>query len=181
MACIVRAATSHVGRRATTKATSAVTSLIPSATASSHTSPPCNSKEPFKKHLAAAPARGIVGASRAQHDDYSRDIGFRSAASHNNGRALGLPSHIQTTAGMAARVDIRTIDSVVAQIAAAYHQALGISADPAVWVREHRLGHGRTILGSQDGHEAGAGAACLHDVPPFSGWPRSPTEGKKHP
>jgi superfamily I DNA/RNA helicase len=43
----------------------------------------------------------------------------------------------ERTAGMHGRVDIRTIDSVVAQIAAAYHQTLGIPGDPAVWVRQH--------------------------------------------
>ena len=34
------------------------------------------------------------------------------------------------------RVDIRTIDSVIAQIAAAYHVALGLPANTASWVRQ---------------------------------------------
>lgn len=40
------------------------------------------------------------------------------------------------TKGMGNRVDIRTIDSVVAQIATAYHAGLGLPADTAAWVRQ---------------------------------------------
>jgi len=42
----------------------------------------------------------------------------------------------ERTRGTATRVDIRTIDSVVAQIAGAYHAGLGIPVDTAAWVRQ---------------------------------------------
>jgi hypothetical protein len=45
------------------------------------------------------------------------------------------------TKGMQARVDIRTIDSVIAQVGAVYHQTLGLPPDPAVWVRERPDGY----------------------------------------
>lgn len=36
-----------------------------------------------------------------------------------------------------AHIDIRTIDSLVVEIASAYHIGLGLPADPATWAREH--------------------------------------------
>lgn len=45
------------------------------------------------------------------------------------------------TRGCAGRVDIRTIDSVIAQIAMAYHAGLGLPADVASWVRRQENGH----------------------------------------
>ena len=45
------------------------------------------------------------------------------------------------TNGTGGRVDIRTIDSVIGQIAAAYHQGLGLPADVAGWVRRQDRGH----------------------------------------
>ena len=37
----------------------------------------------------------------------------------------------------ARRVEIKTIDSLIVQIAAAYHKSLGLPADPAVWARQN--------------------------------------------
>ena len=45
------------------------------------------------------------------------------------------------TKGCGARVDIRTIDSVIGQIASAYHAGLGLPADVASWVRREKNGH----------------------------------------
>jgi DNA helicase-2/ATP-dependent DNA helicase PcrA len=45
------------------------------------------------------------------------------------------------TRGVASRVEIRTIDSVIAQIASAYHAGLGLPADAAVWARQNADGH----------------------------------------
>jgi len=44
------------------------------------------------------------------------------------------------TKGVGSRVEIRTIDSVIAHIASAYHTGLGLPADIA-WVRRHRDGY----------------------------------------
>jgi hypothetical protein len=45
------------------------------------------------------------------------------------------------TKGFAGRVDIRTIDSLIGQIAGAYHAGLGLPADVASWVRGQDDGH----------------------------------------
>ena len=45
------------------------------------------------------------------------------------------------TKGVGSRVEIRTIDSVIAHIASAYHTGLGLPADIAAWVRRHRDGY----------------------------------------
>ena len=42
----------------------------------------------------------------------------------------------ERTSGTTTRVDIRTIDSIVAQVAAAYHGGLGLPADTAAWLRQ---------------------------------------------
>ena len=42
-----------------------------------------------------------------------------------------------------ARVEIRTIDSLIGQIAAAYHVGLGLPPDIAAWVRGRKNGHAR--------------------------------------
>ena len=45
------------------------------------------------------------------------------------------------------RVDIRTIDSVVAQVASAYHLGLGLPADTSAWVRQQpKDGYGELCL-----------------------------------
>jgi DNA helicase-2/ATP-dependent DNA helicase PcrA len=46
------------------------------------------------------------------------------------------------TRGAGSAVEIRTIDSVIAQIASAYHIGLGLPADIASWVRQRQDGYG---------------------------------------
>ncbi len=50
------------------------------------------------------------------------------------------------TKGVGSRVEIRTIDSVIAHIACAYHAGLGLPADIAAWVRQRRDGHAELAL-----------------------------------
>lgn len=38
-------------------------------------------------------------------------------------------------------VEIKTIDSLISQIAAAYHKSLALPADPAAWARKHKDGY----------------------------------------
>lgn len=45
------------------------------------------------------------------------------------------------TRGIGSHVEIRTIDSLVAQVATAYHLGLGIPADPMIWVRQRPDGY----------------------------------------
>lgn len=45
------------------------------------------------------------------------------------------------TKGSSRRVEIRTIDSVIGSIAAAYHSGLGLPADVAAWIRSRKDGH----------------------------------------
>lgn len=45
------------------------------------------------------------------------------------------------TQGSGARIEIATIDSLVAGIANAYHAGLGLPADTALWVRQRKDGH----------------------------------------
>jgi DNA helicase-2/ATP-dependent DNA helicase PcrA len=40
------------------------------------------------------------------------------------------------TSGTRTRVDIRTIDSIIGQVASAYHSGLGLPADTAAWLRQ---------------------------------------------
>jgi DNA helicase-2/ATP-dependent DNA helicase PcrA len=50
------------------------------------------------------------------------------------------------TRGVGPRLEIRTIDSVISQIAAAYHAGLGIPADPALWIRQQQDGHAKLAI-----------------------------------
>ncbi len=50
------------------------------------------------------------------------------------------------TRGTGSRVEIRTIDSVIAHIATAYHIGLGLPADVAAWVRQRQDGHAELAL-----------------------------------
>lgn len=45
------------------------------------------------------------------------------------------------TCGAQGNVEIRTIDSLISQIATAYHQALELPADPAAWARTRKNGY----------------------------------------
>jgi len=46
------------------------------------------------------------------------------------------------TKGLGSRVEIRTIDSVIAHIASAYHAGLGLPTDIGAWVRQRQDGYG---------------------------------------
>jgi UvrD-like helicase C-terminal domain/AAA domain len=50
------------------------------------------------------------------------------------------------TKGVGSAVEIRTIDSIIAHIAAAYHVGLGLPADISSWVRQKKDGHGELAL-----------------------------------
>ncbi|MBX9601950.1 MAG: UvrD-helicase domain-containing protein [Bryobacteraceae bacterium] len=50
------------------------------------------------------------------------------------------------TKGVGSRLEIRTIDSVIGQVAAAYHSGLGIPSNPAVWARQHNDGHAKLAV-----------------------------------
>jgi len=78
-----------------------------------------------------------------QGADYAREI----IDSERSRRVLIL-THTHAACSMFAdrtkgghRTEIRTIDSLIAQIAAAYHAGLGLPADPAAWVRQREDGH----------------------------------------
>src|SRR5262249_54174724 len=45
------------------------------------------------------------------------------------------------TRGIGSHVEIRTIDSLVAQLATAYHAGIGVTADPMIWVRQRLDGY----------------------------------------
>ncbi len=78
-----------------------------------------------------------------QGAEYARDMAFQ-----NQGRVL-IVTHTHAACGVFAertkdvgrRVEIRTIDSLIAQIAGAYHLGLGLPADIATWTRRTRNGH----------------------------------------
>ena len=50
------------------------------------------------------------------------------------------------TRGAGSRVEIATIDSLIASIAGAYHAGLGVPADTAAWVRHRKDGYGELAL-----------------------------------
>jgi hypothetical protein len=47
----------------------------------------------------------------------------------------------ERTRGLGSHVEIRTIDSLVSQVAAAYHAGIGVPADPMIWVRQTKDGY----------------------------------------
>lgn len=50
------------------------------------------------------------------------------------------------TKGIAARVEIRTIDSLIASIAGAYHAGIGLPPDTAAWARQNKEGYAHVAL-----------------------------------
>lgn len=98
-----------------------------------------------------SPARLVVIEAPAgcgktyQGAEYARDV----ASKIEGGRVLIL-THTHAacnvfaskTSGAGGRVDIRTIDSLIAQIAGAYHLALGLPADTGSWARSREDGYG---------------------------------------
>lgn len=79
-----------------------------------------------------------------QGADYAREL----AQAGGSGRPLIL-THTHAacsvfadrTKGARTKVEIRTIDSVIAHIASAYHAGLGLPADTAAWVRQDEDGY----------------------------------------
>lgn len=79
-----------------------------------------------------------------QGADYAREL----ADAGGHGRLLIL-THTHAacsvfadrTNGASTKVEIRTIDSIIANVAAAYHVGLGIPADTAAWVRQQKNGY----------------------------------------
>ena len=52
----------------------------------------------------------------------------------------------ERTRGAGSRIEIRTIDSIIAHIASAYHAGLGLPADIAAWVRQREEGYADLAL-----------------------------------
>ena len=86
-----------------------------------------------------------AGSGKTHHGaEYARDV----AAVAGSGRPLIL-THTHAacsvfadrTKGTGARVEVRTIDSLIGSIAGAYHAGLGLPADIAGWVRRTDNGH----------------------------------------
>lgn len=79
-----------------------------------------------------------------QGADYAREL----ADAGGQGRPLIL-THTHAacsvfadrTKGASTKVEIRTIDSIISNVAAAYHVGLGIPADTAAWVRQQKDGY----------------------------------------
>jgi hypothetical protein len=75
-----------------------------------------------------------------QGADYAREV-----ATLNPSRRLLIITHTHAacamfadrTRGAGPRIEIRTIDSLISQIAVAYHAGLGLPADTVAWVRQH--------------------------------------------
>jgi hypothetical protein len=47
------------------------------------------------------------------------------------------------TSRLGSRIDVRTIDSLIVEVAAAYHSTLGLPPDPGIWVRARKDGYQR--------------------------------------
>jgi hypothetical protein len=81
--------------------------------------------------------------------DYARDIAIAGGANR-----LLILTHTHAacsvfadrTKGVGSRVEIRTIDSVIAHIACAYHAGLGLPADVGAWVRQRPEGYAELAL-----------------------------------
>ena len=83
-----------------------------------------------------------------QGADYAREV-----SSSITGRILILThTHAacsvfaERTRGKASRVEIRTIDSLMAQVATAYHAGLGLPPDTAAWARQNKDGYAHVAL-----------------------------------
>jgi len=101
-----------------------------------------------------------------QGAEYAKDV----AAVQQRGRPLILThTHAacsvfaERTRGSRTRVDIRTIDSLIGQIAAAYHAGLGLPSDTAAWIRQTENGHSALaskVAGLLQRHSMIAGAVA---------------------
>ena len=76
--------------------------------------------------------------------DYAREIAVADSTNrlliltHTHAACSVFADH---TRDVGSRVEIRTIDSVIAHIASAYHAGLGLPADIAAWVRQQQDGY----------------------------------------
>lgn len=83
-----------------------------------------------------------------QGADYAREMANAAGSSrlliltHTHAACSVFSDRTKGAAG--ARVEIRTIDSVIAHIASAYHAGLGLPADTAAWIRQRKDGY--TVL-----------------------------------
>jgi DNA helicase-2/ATP-dependent DNA helicase PcrA len=83
-----------------------------------------------------------------QGADYARDVAAASAGrllilAHTHA-ACSVFAERTKTAG--SRVEIRTVDSLIGQVAGAYHLGLGLPADTASWARRNREGYANVAL-----------------------------------
>ncbi len=97
-----------------------------------------------------SPARLVVVEAPAgcgktyQGAQYARDVSGRVGdgrvliLTHTHAACNMFAAH---THGAGGRVDIRTIDSLIAQIAGAYHLPLGLPADTGGWARNRKAGY----------------------------------------
>src|SRR3954462_6017547 len=72
------------------------------------------------------------GASHARRMAYSSLRGRILILTHTHAACSVFAKETRATGS---RVEIRTIDSLIVQIATAYHRQLGLPADPSVWAR----------------------------------------------
>ena len=84
-----------------------------------------------------------------QAAEYASDV----AVTHPSDRLLILThTHAactvfsERTKSLGSRVEIRTLDSVIAQVAGAYHRGLGLPSDISSWVRQTKDGHAAVAL-----------------------------------
>jgi hypothetical protein len=84
-----------------------------------------------------------------QGADYAREL----AAAGNIARLLIL-THTHAACSMfsdrtettGSRIEIRTNDSIIAQVASVYHAGLGLPSDIATWVRQQKDGHSKLAM-----------------------------------
>lgn len=83
-----------------------------------------------------------------QGADYARDVA--GAGTHRplivTHTHAACSVFAERTKAAGSRAEIRTIDSIIAHIAGAYHAGLGLPADVALWVRENDEGHAQLAL-----------------------------------
>jgi AAA domain len=84
-----------------------------------------------------------------QGADYAREIAVAGGSSRvliltHTHAACSMFSERTRSAG--SRIEIRTIDSIIANIASAYHAGLGLPTDTAAWVRQREEGYADLAL-----------------------------------
>ena len=84
-----------------------------------------------------------------QGADYAREIAVAGGSSRcliltHTHAACSMFS--DRTKGTGSRIEIRTIDSVIAHIASSYHAGIGLPADTVAWVRQRKDGYAELAL-----------------------------------